>query len=172
MKCISLKKIVQSIIFIQSIIVDKYNIFCKNKPKISKLIIDKYGTKRWSINGVLHREGGPAIEWEGIKNEWYMAGKLHREYGPAVEYANGYKEWYLNGELHREGGPAVEYADGGKSWYLKGVLHREDGPAVEWSDGDIEWWFNGILLTKEDWFEKISEKSREKVLFNYNFILK
>jgi hypothetical protein len=27
---------------------------------------------------------------------WYLNGKLHREDGPAVEYANGDKSWYLN----------------------------------------------------------------------------
>jgi len=27
---------------------------------------------------------------------WYLNGKLHREDGPAVEYANGDKDWYLN----------------------------------------------------------------------------
>jgi len=29
---------------------------------------------------------------------WYLNGKLHREDGPAVEWANGTKSWYLNGE--------------------------------------------------------------------------
>ena len=27
-----------------------------------------------------------------------MNGKLHREDGPAIEWANGDKEWWLNGE--------------------------------------------------------------------------
>jgi len=26
---------------------------------------------------------------------WKLNGNLHREDGPAVEYANGYKEWWL-----------------------------------------------------------------------------
>ena len=51
---------------------------------------------------------------------WYMNGVRHREDGPAIEYANGYKEWYFNGKLHREDGPAVEYSDGSKEWYLNG----------------------------------------------------
>ena len=29
---------------------------------------------------------------------WWLNGKLHREDGPAVEYAYGDKYWYLNGE--------------------------------------------------------------------------
>ena len=32
------------------------------------------------------------------KTEWYLNGNLHREDGPAVEYTNGSKEWYLNGK--------------------------------------------------------------------------
>ena len=51
---------------------------------------------------------------------WYLNGKLHREDGPAVEYADGSKWWVLNDKLHREDGPACEYADGSKSWYLNG----------------------------------------------------
>ena len=29
---------------------------------------------------------------------WCLNGKLHREDGPAVEYNNGEQRWYLNGE--------------------------------------------------------------------------
>ena len=29
---------------------------------------------------------------------WYLNGKLHREDGPAIEYADGNKFWFLNGE--------------------------------------------------------------------------
>jgi N-acetylneuraminic acid mutarotase len=29
---------------------------------------------------------------------WYLNGELHREDGPAIEYANGDKHWFLNGE--------------------------------------------------------------------------
>ena len=32
---------------------------------------------------------------DGYK-EWYLNGKLHREDGPAIEYPSGYKAWYLN----------------------------------------------------------------------------
>jgi len=33
---------------------------------------------------------------------WYLNGDLHREDGPAVEYANGDKYWYLNGIEYSE----------------------------------------------------------------------
>ena len=29
---------------------------------------------------------------------WYLNGQLHREDGPAVEYANGTKEWWVDGK--------------------------------------------------------------------------
>jgi len=53
----------------------------------------------------------------GIKS-WYLNGELHREDGPAVEYPDGIKLWYINGEHHRIDGPAVEYSDGKKFYYI------------------------------------------------------
>jgi hypothetical protein len=29
---------------------------------------------------------------------WYLNGVLHREDGPAIEYTNGGKEWWINGK--------------------------------------------------------------------------
>lgn len=59
--------------------------------------------------------------------KWYLNGKLHREDGAAIEYADGGKYWYQNGKLHREDGAAVELVDGGKFWYLndKKVSEKE-----------------------------------------------
>jgi hypothetical protein len=55
------------------------------------------------------------------KTEWYnLNGELHREDGPAIEFADGDKYWYINGERHREDGPAIEFADGDKYWYING----------------------------------------------------
>jgi hypothetical protein len=52
--------------------------------------------------------------------EWWLNGKLHRENGPAIEFASGYKEWWLNGELHREDGPAILGTYGAKQWWYHG----------------------------------------------------
>jgi len=82
--------------------------------------------------------------------EWYLNGKLHREDGPAVEWADGVKLWYLNDKLHREDGPAIERANGDKEWYLNGKLHREDGPTVEWADDVKLWYLNGVKMTEEE----------------------
>ena len=56
------------------------------------------GTKKWYLNGELHREDGPAVEWADGDKQWYLNDKLHREDGPACEWATGYKSWYLNGK--------------------------------------------------------------------------
>ena len=56
---------------------------------------------------------------------WYLNGKIHREDGPAVEFANGYKTWWVNGKPHRTDGPAIEYDSGTKVWYVNGQKMSE-----------------------------------------------
>jgi hypothetical protein len=58
---------------------------------------------------------------------WYLNGKLHREDGPAVEWSNGAKFWYLNDLIHREDGPAVELSAGFNAWFLnnEGLTEEE-----------------------------------------------
>ena len=63
-----------------------------------KMKVGPTGTKRWTLNGTLHRGNGPAVEWPGGSKEWYLHGKRHREDGPAIEYPNGEKRWFLNNE--------------------------------------------------------------------------
>jgi hypothetical protein len=68
-----------------------------NQPKFS---IDKYEVKRWILNGKLHREDGPALEYcEGIK-AWYINGKRHRTDGPAIERTDGSIEWWLDNKWY------------------------------------------------------------------------
>ena len=38
------------------------------------------------------------IVYNNGDKHWYLNGKLHREDGPAVEFVNGNKIWYINGE--------------------------------------------------------------------------
>ena len=96
---------------------------------------------------------------DGYK-EWYLNGQLHREGGPAVEWPTGVKEWFLNGLTHREDGPAIEYPDGSKEWLLHGKFHREDGPAIEYPDGSKEWWLNDKRYTEEE-FLKATQPAKE-----------
>ena len=56
------------------------------------------GTKHWYLNGLPHREDGPAVEWADGDKVWYLNGELHREDGPAIEYTDGTKEWFLNSQ--------------------------------------------------------------------------
>jgi hypothetical protein len=92
------------------------------------------GIKQWRLDGVLHREDGPAIEWGDGYEVWYQHGKYHRDNGPAVEYGNGDKFWYQHGKLHREDGPAIVYHNGNKEWYLNNNFYA-----------DIESWAKGVL---------------------------
>jgi len=62
---------------------------------------------------------------------WYLDGVLHREDGPASVWSNGDKVWYKHGIIHRDNGPAVECGSGDQHWYINGVwqssyLHRWD----------------------------------------------
>jgi hypothetical protein len=81
---------------------------------------------------------------------------LHREDGPAIEYDDGSKEWYQHGKLHRLDGPAVEWADGGKCWYQNDKLHRLDGPAIDLKSGSKRWYFHGkrIYCHSQEEFEE------------------
>ena len=89
---------------------------------------------------------------------WYLNGQLHREDGPAIEWADGTKKWFLNGKLHREDAPAIEWGVGGcKEWYLNGKCHRDDGPAVEYADGSKLWYFHGVKLTETEWRKRVQE---------------
>ena len=94
------------------------------------------------------------VEVKEIGTFWRLNGNLHREDGPAVEWADGTKEWYINDKLHREDGPAIERADGSKFWYRNDKLHREDGPAIERADGTKEWWINDEKLTKGEFLKR------------------
>jgi hypothetical protein len=59
---------------------------------------------------------------DGTTSNLYLGNikTLHREDGPAVEYDDGHKEWWLNGRRHREDGPAIEYAAGYWDWWVNG----------------------------------------------------
>ncbi|HED37740.1 MAG TPA: hypothetical protein ENI76_05790 [Ignavibacteria bacterium] len=137
--------------------------------------------KEWRVNGLLHREDGPAQEYPDGDKKWWINGKLHREDGPAVEWADGGKQWWINGKLHREDGPAEIRVDGSKEWLIHGRLHREDGPAIEHGpeydhnyfheydeDGDqgSEWYLNArkIEYDPETWDQKVQESKVEMVM--------
>lgn len=72
------------------------------------------------VNGVPARRKG------GHVKEWRVDGRLHRDDGPAVEWRDGTNEWWQNGKPHREDGAAVEYQDGRKDYWLHGTKVNEE----------------------------------------------
>jgi hypothetical protein len=67
-----------------------------------------------------------SIDDEGDK-VWLLNGMYHREDGPAIEYLDGTKCWLYNDEYHRTNGPAIVWRDGTASWYLHGYSYTFDG---------------------------------------------
>jgi hypothetical protein len=100
------------------------------------------------INGVTMIEY--TVRVGKTSTEWCLNGLRHRQDGPALEYDNGDKYWFINGKLHREDGPAHEYASGNKVWYLNGKFHRQDGPAIEHANGNKVWFLNGKEVTEDE----------------------
>jgi len=98
----------------------------KKKKSITYTVnVNAAGTRRWCVNGMYHREDGPAVEWSDGDKEWWIRNKLHRVGGPAIEMADGQKEWWLNNKLHRKDGPAIEYPSGNKRWFINGKEFSE-----------------------------------------------
>jgi hypothetical protein len=65
---------------------------------------------------------------------WKLDGVYHREDGPAVIHPNGYEEWWLHGLLNKVGGPAID-SPNRKEWWINGQLIK-----VEWAeDIDQKW---------------------------------
>ena len=108
------------------------------------VIVSKEKTE-WFQNKMLHREDGPAIEWNDGTKVWYKNGLRHREDGPAYETKNGIQSWWWDGQRHRLDGPALIYKNGCKEWYKNGKLHRTDGPAIDFKD-------TGCTDLKDHWF--------------------
>lgn len=80
---------------------------------------------------VYHRFDGPAMEYpNGGTKKWFVNGELHRTDGPAAELVNGTCKWYQNGVLHRTDGPAITRSDGYQSWYRHGVCYQRNVPTL------------------------------------------
>jgi len=65
------------------------------------LNINQFGTKQYYLNGLFHREDGPACEWPDGCKRYYIHGKLHREDGPAID-EDEFKAYFLNGKRFSE----------------------------------------------------------------------
>jgi hypothetical protein len=40
--------------------------------------VDEFGTRRWYLNGKIHREDGPAVEWADGSRQWWYRGEQLR----------------------------------------------------------------------------------------------
>ena|ERR1700691_2655957 len=59
-------------------------------------IVDYGYCIEYYLNGLLHREDGPAIIYPDGRIRYYLYGKRHRTDGPAVTHPNGNMYYYLN----------------------------------------------------------------------------
>jgi hypothetical protein len=101
---------------------------------------------------------------------WMLDGVIHRDYGPAEESESGCGEkvWYSYGKIHREGAPAIIRKNNeGEVWYHQGLCHREDGPALTDESGKQHHYLKGERVKKED-FEKWRLNKSEAVMIQDN----
>ena len=103
-----------------------YKLYAENATQRKPVMfVRPGGGKEWRLNGKLHRDDAPAVEYEDGINAWYQHGKLHRIGAPAAIGYNGDKLWYQHDRLHREDGAAVEKADGTKVWCVDDKLYYD-----------------------------------------------
>lgn len=66
--------------------------------------------------------GAPVRDVNGTGTvSWLLDGRLHRDDGPALEWFNGTCEWWWHGNRHRVGGPVVMWPTGTMQWWISGV---------------------------------------------------
>lgn len=166
------------------------------KPKATKngWSMEADGDQKHYVNGVLHRDNGPAeIRADGTQL-YYRNGKLHRDGGlPAFVGVRGAERFAVDGKYHRVGGlPAKTWVkgpyrqewwengeiiralrkDGSYEYYAPGSddretakLHRTDGPAVIHANGNTEYWLNGNHYpTLNNWLGALEKMNAAKSL--------
>jgi hypothetical protein len=111
---------------------------------LSNPVVITIGTQVWLRDGVIHRDGGPAIIYSNGMQEWYRDGLLHRDDGPASISSN-VELWYQNGIQNRSNGPAITYK-GAQGWYRNGIditaevqqwiIQQNLGDFTTWTTGD------------------------------------
>jgi hypothetical protein len=110
----------------------------------------------WVVEGLLHREGGPAlIDYEGgqpQRDEWYQEGELHHTNGPALKLQTDQAFRHDSDWLLPTPGSLLEHPGflhgPGEVWFEHDLAHRDGGPAITgFYDGrPVRIWLrNGIL---------------------------
>src|ERR1700691_131013 len=77
----------------KTIKLDSYNDIPENYTGIIEY---PNGSIYYYLNGIIHREDGPAIIFSHGRLDYYLNGKWHREDGPAVIWSKGIIDYYLN----------------------------------------------------------------------------
>lgn len=100
----------------------------------------------------------------GVLCEWRLSsGQLHREFGPAKEYQDGTKEWYWKDNLHKNDGPAAIEENVSTMWYRHGQIHREDGPAIIYPNGHSSYYlYNQALKDFDQLKETVALRDKAK----------
>lgn len=98
-------------------------------PRSPERTVDDEGNVEWALNGKLHRDDGPAVEYVDGSSYWFQHGRIHRDNGPAIEWADGSWTWMANDEIHRLAGPANVHVDCREEWHVFG--HVLDGDDVD-----------------------------------------
>ena len=136
-----------------------YNKSDNNSPLVMEII---NGTRRaycyyYFHNGLLHRDGLPAVICDGQYEYYYFAGKIHNYNAAAyTKYSRknqinkiiSYK-YYYHGKLHSYNDKeAILYQNGRRAWYNYGIICREPdkGPAIIDKNGKITFYSNGRKL--------------------------
>lgn len=73
----------------------QYNYIADIHRTSGPAIVYPNGDYKYIVNGVYHREDGPAIKL-GVNSYWFKQGVYHRVGGPAVIMGNR-TEWYYDG---------------------------------------------------------------------------
>jgi hypothetical protein len=133
-------------------------------------VINEDGSKEWFFEGRPHRDGGLPANEPGPYSankcwRYFVNGDLHRDGGPAIEYSDGYEEWFLNGMRHRLDGPALKFSNGDKEWWVDDQLHRLDGPAIEISKepGVERTWYYDNREQTDEWYIRGKQTTKENV---------
>lgn len=119
--------------------------------------IDSKGTGFWHNRGVLHREGGPAVDGRHLQM-WYRQGKIHRDGDePAIYEDNGRRVMYYKNDLpHRVFGPAVIELSGAhklETYYIHGQKYP-----------DREFWERDAVLLRSKEQKKAPKTTAENIL--------
>ena len=90
---------------------------------------------------------------------WYLNGKLHREDGPAIEYADGSKFWYLDGKRYSE----ADWKKAVNPDSCDGKTVEIDGKKYRLTE--IQGDKNGYFNFAEDTFIKRSKKLKRQIIY-------